>query len=877
MEPTRSCDSLHITPSVEELTINVASNETLSCVQCNKVFSHKPALNMHMVKTHKHIHNEASQALFSSNQIQKTKASYYCPVAGCIYNDCKSFGCMKHVKQHYKIMHGEKKFQCSKCGQLFASKHSWKRHEDNCGVIYKCIDCSCVCGSKDALYRHCVMKNHKIPPDMHELHAKLRKSRMKMLPLITGSVVQMEEPSILPQNKDFGEMQIACKAPDNLQSKETSLQNSAQTQANNNEPLETMIKKQRVIHPKPILVPIHCTFVISQDCKQCCKVTAENEASQLSSKASNQMRNLNLSNQSVTAVKKKCKSTTTQASPAFKAAKASACGSVRKKRPVISNSMPGNHSTQTNTTQTLHGWHGYDAGVEIADRQRYIQSTFNCSDVNAVCNSINEYVPFLASLTQGEPLNTYTQTEHAGGSINHESNPCGTPNSCSTQAGEPRSMSYLQMLTNMETQTSEDLWKELGLVDIETQTPYMTEQRSNSIESVLTEDIQTQTTLPLLLRKDSRGSICTETQTIFDKFQDQTVTTETQTTHLCSQGPVCVETQTPLIDLAQLSREILDEDSLDDISLDENETRNDSAIIQNHFAEVEKSLVPICSGPYTVSIQEGTQCMTDFHSHYKDGVPLVSLGPETTLPLSDGQDEGTELSLSVHSLDAQMVAGRMSMSPDIKERDSLVLDVEDDLSNLAKTFNNHVPVKEQASLMELSCSSDRSSNIFRSSNSQEEAMDELYSQNTPPCLQTDTESFGTYSKCKPKYVQTNSIGLEWNAHKQNTMSVPVIIKTCHSDTTCVPSPDLTCHWGMRNTAAAVSVPVGIQTSLLDLASVETQTSFFSPRKSLTNLTDMETQTFPLPDFEDNLGLTDSYTQTNWRDLESLFAELDEVT
>ncbi|VDK84327.1 unnamed protein product [Litomosoides sigmodontis] len=86
------------------------------CEICSRTFANKNAFRLHQVKTHNRICGKADSALFHRKRlVSKTERHYFCPIAGCRFNNGRSFSAYKLLRQHFFKVHCEKRFSCDKC------------------------------------------------------------------------------------------------------------------------------------------------------------------------------------------------------------------------------------------------------------------------------------------------------------------------------------------------------------------------------------------------------------------------------------------------------------------------------------------------------------------------------------------------------------------------------------------------------------------------------------------------------------------------------------------------------------------------------------------------------------------------------------------
>lgn len=144
---------------MEGVTVITPSRETLlkptgpiRCPEknCLSVLGSESHLTMHLAKTHKLEH------LLKSD----LKKQFHCPERFCNYNEKLHFKQLKALKQHYVKVHAEKSHVCELCGKGFSSEPALKYHEDYCGTVFKCSECSTSYACYESLQTHCRRKKH---------------------------------------------------------------------------------------------------------------------------------------------------------------------------------------------------------------------------------------------------------------------------------------------------------------------------------------------------------------------------------------------------------------------------------------------------------------------------------------------------------------------------------------------------------------------------------------------------------------------------------------------------------------------------------------------------------------------------------------------
>ncbi|XP_028258398.1 ATM interactor [Parambassis ranga] len=169
-----------IKPSIMELTKEVRTNILCTVEGCGKILPNTPALNMHLVKSHRIKDGIVNPTV--RKDMKGSQKLYCCPIEGCPRGPNRPFSQFSLVKQHFMKMHAEKKHKCSKCNNGYSTEWDLKRHIEDCGKTYHCT-CGCPYASRAALLSHIYRTGHEIPTEHRIPPVKKR----KMERLLNGS------------------------------------------------------------------------------------------------------------------------------------------------------------------------------------------------------------------------------------------------------------------------------------------------------------------------------------------------------------------------------------------------------------------------------------------------------------------------------------------------------------------------------------------------------------------------------------------------------------------------------------------------------------------------------------------------------------------
>ncbi|KAL4642080.1 ATM interactor isoform X1 [Arapaima gigas] len=169
-----------IKPSVTELSKEVRTNILCTVEGCGKILPNGPALNMHLVKSHRVKDGLVNPTV--RKDIKGSRKLYCCPIDGCPRGPNRPFSQFSLVKQHFMKMHAERKHRCVKCSNCYSTEWDLKRHAEDCGKTYRCT-CGCPYASRAALLSHTYRTGHEVPLEHRDPPVKKR----KMEGLLRGS------------------------------------------------------------------------------------------------------------------------------------------------------------------------------------------------------------------------------------------------------------------------------------------------------------------------------------------------------------------------------------------------------------------------------------------------------------------------------------------------------------------------------------------------------------------------------------------------------------------------------------------------------------------------------------------------------------------
>ncbi|TDH17098.1 hypothetical protein EPR50_G00005380 [Perca flavescens] len=197
-----------IKPSITELTKEVRTNILCTVEGCGKILPNTPALNMHLVKSHRIKDGIVNPTV--RKDMKGPQKLYCCPIEGCPRGPNRPFSQFSLVKQHFMKMHAEKKHKCFKCNNGYSTEWDLKRHIEDCGKTYHCT-CGCPYASRAALLSHIYRTGHEIPTEHRIPPVKKR----KMEKLSGSEKVKANESTcqIMPASKELTETALPSDTP----------------------------------------------------------------------------------------------------------------------------------------------------------------------------------------------------------------------------------------------------------------------------------------------------------------------------------------------------------------------------------------------------------------------------------------------------------------------------------------------------------------------------------------------------------------------------------------------------------------------------------------------------------------------------------------
>ncbi|XP_019490743.1 PREDICTED: ATM interactor [Hipposideros armiger] len=209
-----------IQPSVSELSRAVRTNILCTVRGCGKILPNSPALNMHLVKSHRLQDGIVNPTI--RKDLKTVPKFYCCPIEGCPRGPDRPFSQFSLVKQHFMKMHAEKKHKCSKCSNSYGTEWDLKRHAEDCGKTFQCT-CGCPYASRTALQSHIYRTGHEIPAEHRDPPSKKRKMEnclhnQKLSGKTIESLSNQPTPRSDPQELETSEIKLVASFEDSCSS-----------------------------------------------------------------------------------------------------------------------------------------------------------------------------------------------------------------------------------------------------------------------------------------------------------------------------------------------------------------------------------------------------------------------------------------------------------------------------------------------------------------------------------------------------------------------------------------------------------------------------------------------------------------------------------
>ncbi|KAL1007345.1 hypothetical protein UPYG_G00085290 [Umbra pygmaea] len=198
-----------IKPSIMELTKEVRTNILCTVEGCGKILPNTPALNMHLVKSHRVKDGLVNPTI--RKDLKGPQKLYCCPIEGCPRGPNRPFSQFSLVKQHFMKMHAEKKHKCTKCNNGYSTEWDLRRHLEDCGRMYRCT-CGCPYASRAALLSHVYRTGHELPSEHRYPPVKKRKMERQ----ISGEAKVKPSEFMCQVMKADGELSVGSLPSDSL-------------------------------------------------------------------------------------------------------------------------------------------------------------------------------------------------------------------------------------------------------------------------------------------------------------------------------------------------------------------------------------------------------------------------------------------------------------------------------------------------------------------------------------------------------------------------------------------------------------------------------------------------------------------------------------
>ncbi|KAJ8249240.1 hypothetical protein GJAV_G00232680 [Gymnothorax javanicus] len=244
-----------IKPSITELTKEVRTNILCTVEGCGKILPNTPALNMHLVKSHR-----VKDGIVNPTVRKDMKGSpklYCCPIEGCPRGPNRPFSQFSLVKQHFMKMHAEKKHKCDKCSNCYSTEWDLRRHAEDCGKTY-CCTCGCPYASRAALLSHIYRTGHELPAEHRYPPGKKR----KMEALLNSATKLRPNSQIFPVTKKEKEMTELCVPANEPSSTDSGCQSHCPPK-NSQKPL--LPKPEVALVNVPIMQFAHLPVILSAE------------------------------------------------------------------------------------------------------------------------------------------------------------------------------------------------------------------------------------------------------------------------------------------------------------------------------------------------------------------------------------------------------------------------------------------------------------------------------------------------------------------------------------------------------------------------------------------------------------------------------------